>query len=71
MRAGLAGDAWQCGVRFNCMVGTSSITFKRTSWRGSSSAAADAEAAVATEEQPNAAAARSRPLSKRELHICL
>ena len=51
--------------------GTSSITFKRTSWRGISSAAADAEAAVATEEQPNAAAALSRPLCKRELHICL
>ena len=54
---------------------TSSITSKRTSWRGSSSAAADAEAAVATREQPSegspARAALSRPLSKRELHICL
>ena len=55
--------------------GASSITSKRTSWRGSSSAAADAEAAVATGEQPSEGsptrAALSRPLSKRELHICL
>ena len=54
---------------------TSSITSKRTSWRGSSSAATDAEAAVATGEQPSEGsptrAALSRPLSKRELHICL
>ena len=75
MRAGLAGDAWQCGVRFNCMMGTSSITFERIAGLGSSSsaapAAADTEAAVATAEQ---AAALSRTLSwssKRERHICL
>ena len=81
MRVGLADDAWQRGVRFNCMMGTSYITFERITGLGrlgrlgssssAATAAADAEATVATAEQ---AAALSRTLSwssKREHHICL